>query len=183
MKNLILLAALALGLLSLQSCGETPRQFTEGFVNTLGKGVEFIGQQPKHIVRTVLGIDKDKRDSERGDLRLQEQLDELSLAVSDLYAQVDVSGINQDALEQEIALAVQRLAELESNDSIVEFIDPCGDNVGKFDEVLMVTSSGSIVAYFESGNKRFLTVLPNGNYRTTDVQACRFSIIGGEYVE
>lgn len=68
------------------------------------------------------------------------------------------------------------LANLASEDSVVEYIDPCGNGPG-FDEVLLHTRSGKYIAYFESGSNRFLTVLqPNVNYVTTDQQRCAFKI-------
>jgi hypothetical protein len=72
---------------------------------------------------------------------------------------------------------------IDGEDAVTEIIDPCGDNPNKFDEVLLVMSDGSILVYFEDGNKRFLAVLGDGNYRTSDKQQCRFSIVNGEYVE
>ena len=75
------------------------------------------------------------------------------------------------------------LLEQAAEKAIKEIIDPCGDKVGKFDEILLVLNSGEIVAYFEQGGKRFLTVLSDGNYRTTDAQRCNFSVVGGAYVE
>jgi len=66
----------------------------------------------------------------------------------------------------------------DGQDSIVEIIDPCGDGTG-FDEVLLVLSSGEILAYFEQGNNRFLSVIPDGNYQTTDAQRCNFSVLAG----
>ena len=69
--------------------------------------------------------------------------------------------------------------------AFVDFIDPCGDNPGHFDEIILVTQGGDFVSYFESGNKRFLTILECGvNYITTDAQQCNFSINANcEYVE
>ena len=68
------------------------------------------------------------------------------------------------------------LANLASEDSVVEYVDPCGNGPG-FDEVLLHTRSGKYIAYFESGPNRFLTVLqPNVNYVTTDQQHCAFKI-------
>jgi len=64
-------------------------------------------------------------------------------------------------------------------DAIVEFIDPCGDNPGHFDEVVLKLSTGELLAYFESGSHRFLSLIRNGNYRTTDVQNCAFSVNNG----
>lgn len=57
---------------------------------------------------------------------------------------------------------------------ILETIDPCGNGTG-FDEILIKTNIGYI-SYFEEGNKRFLAKLDIGSYRTTDQQACRFSV-------
>lgn len=61
--------------------------------------------------------------------------------------------------------------------SIVNSVDPCGDDPNHFDEILLVTAGGDYVAYFEDGGKRFLTILECGKmYRTTDKQACNFKI-------
>lgn len=65
---------------------------------------------------------------------------------------------------------------IDGNDAVVEIIDPCGDNPGKFDEVLLRLPSGELLAYFEDGDKRFLSLIGAGNYRTTDKQACNFSV-------
>lgn len=79
------------------------------------------------------------------------------------------------------------LANLASEDPIVEYFDPCGNGPG-FDEVLLHTRSGKYLAYFESGSNRFLTVLqPNTAYRSTDQQRCYFTLnndgqIVGEHV-
>jgi len=188
MKNITILAACLLGLAFLQSCGKN--EIGTNLVHDLGKGIEFVGQQPKNFGRTVLGVNEDKRESDnrdnelsQADEYLQEQIDALLSSVGELYSLVGSIEADQDTLSQDIALNVLKLAELESNDSIVEFVDPCGDNPNKFDEILMVTSTGKYVAYFESGGERFLTVLPNGSYRTTDAQKCNFSIVNGAYVE
>lgn len=110
-------------------------------------------------------------------------LDSLNQSVNDLE-------VNQDALSQSVSLNLARIIELENalqgqSNVITGIIDPCGDNVGQFDEVLfqLKDSQGntSIIGYFEQGNKRYLSTLPDGNYRTTDNQACNFSIVNGEY--
>ena len=59
----------------------------------------------------------------------------------------------------------------------MEFIDPCGDNPGQFDEILLLMSSGEIVAFFEQGARRYLSVITPGSYRTTDAQNCRFDVL------
>jgi hypothetical protein len=68
------------------------------------------------------------------------------------------------------------LTQLAMEDTVVEYLDPCGNGSG-FDEVLLHTRSGKYVAYFESGSNRFLTVLQsNTTYRTTDSQKCYFTL-------
>lgn len=114
---------------------------------------------------------------------IEKRLNSLYDALSGLNAQIDDVNINQDNLTQIVNTTVSSVAILETSMTVKEVIDPCGDNVGQFDEVLLVMSDGSIIGYFESGGKRFLTSLPDGNYRTTDVQACNFSIVNGIYQE
>lgn len=69
--------------------------------------------------------------------------------------------------------------------AVTEIIDPCGDDPGKFDEVLLKLYDGSYVSYFEDGGKRFLTVLEFGKiYQTTDRQKCKFKVdLNGNYEE
>jgi hypothetical protein len=66
---------------------------------------------------------------------------------------------------------------LDGESRVVSFLDPCGDAPGIYDEVLMVTNTGKVIAYFENGTKRHLAILtPNTGYQTTDAQACNFSV-------
>lgn len=62
--------------------------------------------------------------------------------------------------------------------SIVDFKDPCGNGVG-YDEILMKTKDGKFIAYFEDGGNRFLSILENGTYRTTDQSRCYFTVNNG----
>lgn len=70
------------------------------------------------------------------------------------------------------------LAELA--DSVTEMIYPCGPNASE--EVLLKTPEG-LIAYFEKGNSRYLSILRNGTYRTTDGFACTFTVTNGEVVK
>lgn len=74
---------------------------------------------------------------------------------------------------------------IQSPYAITEVIDPCGDDPGKFDEVILKLYDNSYVAYFEDGGKRFLSVLEHGkSYQTTDSQNCKFKItVSGEFQE
>ncbi len=63
-----------------------------------------------------------------------------------------------------------------SSKTITEFIDPCGDDPGHFDEILLKMFDDSIVGYYQDGDKRFLVNVPAGDYVTTDAQACAFTV-------
>lgn len=61
---------------------------------------------------------------------------------------------------------------------VEEIHDPCGDYPGHNDEIILELEDGSFMAYLEEKGKRFLTILEDGSYRTTDKQRCNFSISG-----
>lgn len=65
---------------------------------------------------------------------------------------------------------------------IVDIIDPCGDS-GDYDEVIIELQNGEFIAYLEDKGKKFLSLLQDGIYKTTDKQKCRFRIEDGEYYE
>lgn len=58
---------------------------------------------------------------------------------------------------------------------IVEVIDPCGTQPG-FNEVLLKTADGKIIAHYADGAKQFLSILTPNNYRTTDFTPCYFTV-------
>jgi hypothetical protein len=58
--------------------------------------------------------------------------------------------------------------------SIVETLDPCGKEA-TFDEVLFRMANGDIMVFF-AGNGGFLTLLPSGNFVTTDGTSCNFIV-------
>jgi hypothetical protein len=60
--------------------------------------------------------------------------------------------------------------------SVVTLVFPCGE--GNSEEILLSTSEG-LVAYFEKGTKRYLSVLSDGAYKTTDGFKCNFKIVNG----
>lgn len=66
----------------------------------------------------------------------------------------------------------------ELSKTVVSFKDPCGDGTG-YDEILMKTRDGKFIAYFEAGGDRFLSILGNGSYRTTDQSKCYFTVNNG----
>lgn len=123
-------------------------------------------------------LDHDKLENEVD--ALEKRIDELELSVNNLYLQIDDAESDQDILEQSIALINSNITSLQNNTTVKELIDPCGDNPSKFDEKLLVLSDGTIIAYFEHGNRRGLTDLVDGNYITTDSDRCHFSILNGK---
>lgn len=132
-----------------------------------------VGEAKQHIVKEVEPLPIPEPAVTEEDLNeLLQQIAQLRL----MLEFIQVSMVEDFALAQQaIDDIVIRLAELETNLMVTEIIDPCGDGAG-FDEVLLRLSDGQIISYFEQGNKRFLTSLPPGNYRTTDQQACNFTI-------
>lgn len=63
--------------------------------------------------------------------------------------------------------------------NITELIDPCGNTPGIYDEVLLRTNSGQIIASFSdnmNGNNTRLSVLEAGSFITTDGSNCHFSV-------
>lgn len=81
------------------------------------------------------------------------------------------------SLQGQVNSNVSQLIVLQNQNNVVEYLDPCGDYVNQYDELILKTSSGDYIAYFEQGGKRFLTkLLRNTQYQTTDNQGCLFKI-------
>jgi hypothetical protein len=87
---------------------------------------------------------------------------------AELETRISALQISSNALLAQMAL-------YSSRETIVGFVDPCGDQPG-FDEVLIRTSSGHLVAYFQQGGNRFLSFLVPGFYQTTDGHRCDFTV-------
>jgi hypothetical protein len=106
---------------------------------------------------------------------------ELDAAQAKTNQQVQELNDQLNQLEIELETVNQQVKILnDAGMTVVEVINPCGDQVGQYDEVLLKLSSGQVVAFFEQGTKRFLAILDNGTYRTTDQQSCVFKIKDGE---
>lgn len=103
----------------------------------------------------------------------QDAADNLAAAVQTLENQITAS---QNTMQAQYNSLVVRLVELESEERMTEIVDPCPSISATFREVIIRTSSGKVFGYFENGNKRFLSVLSPGTYRTTDSRGCIFTI-------
>jgi hypothetical protein len=118
---------------------------------------------------------------------LQEQVDYVALQLSQVsnsfkilesqYSDLRfIYGDDVPEIQAQLNILQLQVAVLNGYKAIVAFEDPCGDGPG-YDEFLLRLSDGSVVAYFEQGNERFLTkLLPEVRYQTTDRQSCRFSV-------
>ncbi len=99
-----------------------------------------------------------------------DRLDNIDLELHAIDCDLDVVKAKIVNLQNQI-----NALNLASSKNIVKVIDPCGDGVG-FDEILLQLADGTIIAYFESGGDRHLSVLGVGSYRTTDKQKCFFKV-------
>lgn len=97
-------------------------------------------------------------------------------AISILNGQIDQLNTHINYNDTRIADMLVDIVELQQQDSVVEYIIPCGNRPNAFDETLLRTKSGKLLAYFESGGNRFLSILKPGNYRTTDGGNCYFTV-------
>lgn len=132
--------------------------------------------------RDLLGVDDQITDVNNKINDNRQRIERIENELSSLYNMINNVNINQSILEDTIALHHVKLTTLKTEERIVQTIDPCGSSSG-YDEVIFKTNTGKYVAYFEKGNNRFMTILKDGNYRTTDDQKCNFTISNGDYSE
>lgn len=63
----------------------------------------------------------------------------------------------------------------------IEIVDPCGDHKGHPDEIVLIFSDGSVLAWYKDLG---FSVLEEGVvYQTTDKQKCKFKIENGQVIE
>jgi hypothetical protein len=146
-------------------------------------------EAPQKLGRVLLAIDENDHEKQLKKLNkevndntenielIENQISSLFYLLDVLDSSIDNLEFDQDELQTNFVDLQIAVTQLQLKSNIVEVIDPCGDNVGHFDEVVLRTSDNNFIAYFFHGNKRFLTILPNGDYQTTDNQACNFSIV------
>lgn len=98
-------------------------------------------------------------------------------AYADILAKIAAIKGSNTTLQSSVNSLIAQMEQLQSQDKIVEFIDPCPSvQSSGYKEILLKSSSGKLIAYFESGATRFLTELVPGNYRTTDSRSCSFTV-------
>ena len=152
-------------------------QVTQGsqYMTSVNNLILTLGSQITSLTASITQIQVQVQANGQQDAQQQQAIQVLQTSVNSLTSQVNV--LSQGQTQQQIVLnsIIARLLSLESHDAVVAFIDPCGDGPG-YDEVLLKTQNGNLVAYFESGSNRFLSIIGPGSYQTTDQQACRFSV-------
>jgi hypothetical protein len=126
--------------------------------------------------RDLININQTNINTVDADLSLI--INDLQVTLNTVQSQASVNAVDIVALQN----AISDVEAMQAN-GVVEVIDPCGDMAGEFDEIILRLNSGEHVAYFESGGKRFLSVLGNGSFQTTDKQKCNFSIVNGVLVD
>ncbi len=144
--------------------------------------IQIIEQGDSTNEALIIETNRKLRDLKRKVNRIKRRLSYYRTVLRGFYRRVSNLEENQELIEDLVAQNQARLLALESNQNIVEIVDPCGNNVGYFDEVLLKLQDGTYVAYFESNGDRFLTILEDGFYRTTDNQNCRFEIRNGDLI-
>jgi septal ring factor EnvC (AmiA/AmiB activator) len=183
--NKFLFMAVTVALLS--GCGVAQQQ------------AQFCGGDFEQACTTIFGFPEDKsadEDQDKAIDALEQQVNNLNstininiMQINSLYSAISVlqsTNNNQDTqisalstvlnnLQTTVNVHTTQIAALQTRESIVDFLD-CGGDQSGFDEIVMRTSSGRMIAYFEQNGNRFLTILVPGNYRTTDQSSCPFTI-------
>lgn len=119
--------------------------------------------------------------------QVKRDLDETNKTVDDINTRLNRYMILVDANTNAISETGYDLSQLESNISdmndklelledsqprIIDVYKPCPNAK----EVLLELDTGEMLGYFEKGNKRYLSILESGRYRTTDGTNCHFTI-------
>lgn len=98
-------------------------------------------------------------------------------AYSSIINSINSLSNSNSAIQNSVNTLVTQMAQIQLQDSVVGLVDPCpAVSSNTYKEFLFKMKSGKLVAYFEDGGKRFLTVVTAGNYRTTDARACNFTV-------
>lgn len=190
MKNLILLMFLILVTGLATGCGQT--KLEDEFLDEVGLCFEFdlkCGEEHNdqfdaiedrlnklealaHLNRNLININSNN---------MSQGFADLNIIVQDLQSQISSLSSQQTINTADILALQNAISDLEDaqEQGVAEVIDPCGDMAGHFDEVILRLHDGTYIAYFQDGGRRFLGVLSDGSYRTTDRQQCRFSIVNG----
>lgn len=110
-------------------------------------------------------------------LSIQNYITVLELNQSQTQDDIDMLQTQLNQISLQITNMTIQIAQLQGYQNITEIVTPCPslNSPSGYREVLLRTSQGNVLAYFEAGNKRYLTALKaNKNYMTTDGSGCMF---------
>lgn len=100
-------------------------------------------------------------------------------------ASISILQANILVLQANAVNTTAQLAVLNGYQHIIGFVNPCGDNPNRYDEVFFKvynasTNSYSLIASFSDNvnglNTRFSVIAPGGPYMTTDGDNCQFRV-------
>lgn len=143
--------------------------------NKVNANISSIESLSNSVVLSSSSISSLQEEMEQADAdnadALQNAINEATSGQNSLLAMIET-------LQEQTTTLLANKAALELEDRVVGIFDPCPNVVSTdFTESFFQMSSGKLVAYFENGNTRFLTVLKTGtSYQTTDSRACVFSL-------
>lgn len=113
------------------------------------------------------------------DANLSNQLQLMQVVLNTYQAQLQNLEQAQTEVQANVNSLLVSVATLQGYTNITGLIDPCGDALGKVDEILLKLSTGQILASFSDNsagqNTRFAVIGP-GNYSTTDGTNCHFTV-------
>lgn len=99
----------------------------------------------------------------------QAQLDNINDQIVTITSYVDYQNVRIADMLTDIANLQLSVNALNAEDTVIQYVYPCGDRAGIYDEMFLQTKSGKLIAFFEDGGSRHLTFLqPSAYYRTTD---------------
>lgn len=103
---------------------------------------------------------------------IQKELDDINLKIAEME-------LNSDNAQNEMEALIARIVTLETEEPVIAVLDPCPNVLSNssYKEMLFELNNGTVIGYFENGNKRFLTEIKQGvSYQTTDDRACIFTL-------
>lgn len=116
-------------------------------------------------------------------IKLIDSLENDLKGVNNILDDLKLDVINLDIKDDNFVIELQLLQSKINNVSQIlekttEVIDLC--QVGG--EILIRTNDDRLISFFESGNKRYLSVLQDGAYKTTDGENCHFTISNNQVI-
>lgn len=115
---------------------------------------------------------------------LNQAITEGGQAYSSIVNSINSLSNSNGTLQNSVNTLLSQMAQLQTNQHVVAVVDPCPTVTSTdYKEMLLKLGDGKLVAYFEDGGKRFLSVLKPGSYQTTDRRACSFIVTNNNTIQ